>query len=166
MISTCTRHIFGKYSSQHEQTWILWRFHLDSSCLCLKWRTCMRPPAIGRSARCLKARTRSTWRSNSCTGSSPWSWMSSGDTSPSSPTRWWRRRPAPRQDRYVGRRRPRKQPFQPSVAEAVELSGSCPSDGLCQSAAARLSSGHPAGAPQEPQWVEVSDLFLQKKKKN
>lgn len=82
----------------------------------------MRPPVIGRSVRCLKARTRSTWRSNSCTGSSPWSWMSNGDTFLSSPTRSRRRQRAPRQDRYIFNAQTNKAAF--STLKAVQLSGS------------------------------------------
>lgn len=62
-------------------------------------RTCLRAWTTGRSVRCLKARRRSTWRSSSCTGSSPWSWTSSGATWPSS------RRRSPRRARRSSRDR-------------------------------------------------------------
>lgn len=46
------------------------------------------------------------------------------------------------------------QTSKPFSSQAVFLV--CLSGGLCQSAAAGFCSGHPAGGPQEPQWVEVS----------
>lgn len=133
----------------------------------------MRPRVIGRSARCLKARTRSTWRSNSCTGSSPWSWMSNGDMFLSSLTRLSRRQQAPHQDRYVLSTQMNKAVFFRPQSRSVlgQFFGVCLSDGLCQSAAVGFCSGHPAGGPQEPQWIAVSGgsrgclnklLFLQK----
>lgn len=82
----------------------------------------MRPRVIGRSARCLKARTRSTWRSNSCTGSSPWSWTSNGDMFLSSPTRSSRSQREPRQDRYILTTQTNKAAF--LNLKAVQLSGS------------------------------------------
>lgn len=82
----------------------------------------MRPRVIGRSARCLKARTRSTWRLNSCTGSSPWSWMSNGDMFLSSPTRSSRSQRVPHQDRYILSTQTNKAAF--SNLKAVRFSGS------------------------------------------
>lgn len=67
----------------------------------LQLRTCTRAWVTVRSARCLKARIRSTWRSNSCTGSSPWSWTNNGDTFLSSLMRSRRRQRAPRRGRYT-----------------------------------------------------------------
>lgn len=83
---TCLN-IAYKYPFKILSILILFGFNLRRVCVHLQLRTCTRAWMTGRSVRCLKARTGSTWRSNSCTGSSLWSWTSSADTSLSSPTR-------------------------------------------------------------------------------
>lgn len=121
-------------------------------------RTCLRAWTTGRSVRCLKARRRSTWRSSSCTGSSPWSWTSSGATWPSS------RRRSPRRARRSSRDRWEtaaggwmQDPGRGFSQSHLLPSFHPPLAGRSRSAAVELSLVIPAGSPQRPERAEVRD---------